>query len=158
MRKWMAVLLTGWMLAGAPALAVTVETRYSDDFQKKLDKEYGAREGERLSKWLRERVEAALREKGVKAERVVVTLEDARPNRPTLKQVSDKPGLDPILSFGLGGAEMTGVAFDASGKEVGRLEYKWYETDLANSMNATTWHDARWSFSRFAKRMAGAIN
>jgi hypothetical protein len=158
MQKAAIAILASVFLAGAPAFAITVETRYSDAFQKKLASDYGVREGERLSLWLREKVEATLKEKGVAADRVVITLEDARPNRPTMKQVSDKPGLDPILSFGLGGADLTGVAFDASGTEIGRVAYKWYETDISNAMNVTTWHDARWTFSRFANRMAKELD
>ena len=92
------------------------------------------------------------------AEHVVVTIEDARPNRPTFQQVSDKPGLDAMRSISIGGAKVSGVAFDASGKEIGRLDYNWYETDLSNSFGTATWTDARTTFARFANRFADKLS
>src|SRR5690349_13650589 len=113
--------------AALPASALTVETKFSADFQKKLDKEYGAREAKTLTDTLVRKIEAAFAKQGVKADKVVVTIEDARPNRPTIQQVADKPGLDAIRSISLGGAELTGIAYDASGKELGQLNHQWYE-------------------------------
>ena len=92
------------------------------------------------------------------ADRVVVTIEDAKPNRPTWQQVSEKPGLDPIRSISIGGAHVKGVAYDASGKEIGTLDYDWYETSLSNVIAATTWSDARTSFDRFARRFANKLS
>lgn len=141
-----------------PASALTVETRFSAEFQKKLDDDYGAREAKTLTDVLVRKIEQAFARQGVKADRVVVTIEDARPNRPTIQQVADKPGLDAIRSISLGGAELTGVAYDASGAEVGKLNYHWYESDLSNSVGVGTWSDARWTFDRFANRFADKLS
>jgi hypothetical protein len=103
-------------------------------------------------------VEATFARQGVKAERVVVTIEDAKPNRPTWQQVSDKPGLDPMRSVSIGGARISGIAYDAAGAEIGSLDYDWYETDLSNVLAANTWSDARVTFDRFARRFADKLS
>jgi hypothetical protein len=141
-----------------PASALTVETKFSADFQKKLEKDYGTREAKVLTDALVRKVETAFAKQGVKADRVVVTIEDAKPNRPTMQQVMDKPGLDAIRSISLGGAELTGIAYDAAGTEIGRLNYDWYENDLSNTIGAGTWTDARWTFDRFANRFADKLS
>ncbi|HEV7694485.1 MAG TPA: hypothetical protein VGO52_26855 [Hyphomonadaceae bacterium] len=144
--------------AALPASALTVETKFSAEFQKKLEKDYGAREAAVLTDTLVRKVEQAFAKQGVKADRVVVTIEDAKPNRPTMQQVMDKPGLDAIRSISLGGAELTGIAYDASGAEIGKFNYDWYENDLSNVVGSGTWSDARWTFDRFATRFADKLS
>jgi hypothetical protein len=158
MRTILAALAGLAILAAPAASALTVETRMSADFQKKLDKDYGIREANILTTALTSKIENQFARQGVKADRVVVTIEDAKPNRPTFQQVSDKPGLDPIRSISIGGAHLVGIAYDASGKEIGTLDYDWYETDLSNVIAATTWSDARWTFDRFARRFADKLS
>lgn len=158
MRFTLAVLAALALAGAAPASALTVEAKVSAEFQAKLEKDYGIREREVLVDALTRKVEAILTKKGVAADRVVVTIEDAKPNRPTFQQVSDRPGLDPMRSISLGGAHITGVAYDASGKEIGKAEVDRYETDLTNSIGAATWSDARWTFDRFARRLADSIS
>lgn len=145
------------MFGSAPAMALSVESRVSAEFQKKLESEFGVREASVLTEILTRKINSVFAAKGVKAERVVVTIEDARPNRPTMKQVSAKPGLDPINSFGVGGARVSGIAYDAAGQEIGKFDYDWYETDLNNVVAPSTWSDARTSFDRFARRFAEKI-
>lgn len=141
----------------SPALAVTVETKMSPEFQEKLDKDIGAREARILTNILTSKITSTFDARGVKAEKVVVTIEDAKPNRPTLEQVSAKPGLDPMRSISIGGAKLSGIAYDAAGNEIGRFDYRWYETDITNLIAATTWTDARTSFDRFARRFADKL-
>lgn len=145
--------LAGLMLA-APAFAVTVEAKTSTEFQTKLKKDFGVREEKILTDALTKRVTKIFNERGIKAERVVVTIEDAKPNHPTWEQTSNKPGLDAFRSVSVGGAHVTGIAYDASGKEIGRYDYDWYESDLSNVIPAATWSDANTVFDRFARRFA----
>lgn len=145
------------LLMASPALAVTVEARVSTEFQEKLTDDIGVREGKILTDMLSAKIEKTFAARGVKAERVVVTIEDAKPNRPTMEQVSNKPGLDAMRSISIGGAHVTGIAYDASGQEIGKIDYDWYETDLSNVIAATTWSDARSSFDRFARRFADKL-
>lgn len=146
------------LLMASPAMALTIETKVSTDFQKKLEKDIGVRETPVLTEILVGKLEKVFATKGIKADRVVVTIEDAKPNRPTWEQVSNKPGLDPMRSISVGGARVTGIAYDASGKELATIDYDWYETDLNNVIAATTWSDARTSFERFANRFAAKLS
>lgn len=158
MRFALAALVGIAFTALAPvASALTVETKIAPEFQTKLEKDYGVREADILSKALVSKIESQFARQGVKADRVVVTIHDAKPNRPTMQQISEKVGLDPIRSISIGGAKLSGVAYDASGAEVGALDYKWYETDISQVLGQSTWSDARWSFDRFARRFADKL-
>ena len=156
--RFALVALAGLALVAAPASALTVEAKVSPEFQTKLEDDYGVREARILTQALTTKVEGAFARQGVRADRVVVTIEDAKPNRPTMQQISDTPGLDPMRSVSVGGARVTGTAYDARGTAMGTLEYDWYETDLTNVIASTTWSDARWSFDRFARRFADRLN
>ena len=146
------------ILLAMPAAAVTVEARVSPEFQRKLDDDIGVRETRVLTDALTNKVRSIFVSRGIHAERVVVTIEDAKPNRPTFEQVSSKPGLDGMRSISLGGARVTGVAYDAAGKEIGTLDYGWYESDLSNTVGSTTWTDARTAFDRFSRRFADKLS
>lgn len=158
MRLALAALAGLALAAAAPASALTVEAKVSPEFQTKLEKDYGVREARVLTETLTSKVETTFARQGVNADRVVVTIEDAKPNRPTMEQVSDKPGLDPMRSVSIGGARVSGLAYDASGAQIGAFEYDWYETDLSNVIAATTWSDARTTFDRFARRFADKLS
>ncbi len=158
MRFALAALAGLALVAAAPASALTVEAKISPEFQTKLEKDYGAREARILTEALVSKIETTFARQGVRADRVVVTIEDAKPNRPTMQQISDTPGLDPMRSISVGGARVTGTAYDATGASIGMLEYDWYETDLSSAIGSTTWTDARWSFDRFARRFADRLN
>jgi len=156
--RFALVALAGLALTAAPASALTVEAKVSPAFQTKLEDDYGVREAKVLIESLTSKLESQFARQGVRADHVVVTIEDAKPNRPTFQQVSDTPGLDPIRSISVGGARVTGTAYDARGTAIGTLEYDWYETDLTNVVATTTWSDARQSFDRFARRFADRLN
>ena len=141
-----------------PASALTVDAKVSPEFQKKLDDDIGAREAATLTEAVTRKVTDVFTARGIQADRVEVTIEDARPNRPTFEQVSNKPGLDSMRSISIGGAKVSGVAFDASGREIGRLNYNWYENDLSNVLGNATWTDARTTFARFANRFADKLS
>lgn len=146
------------LLLAAPALAVTVETKISPEFQEKLEDDIGVREARVLSDALARKITTIFADRGITADRVVVTIEDARPNKPTMEQVSNKPGLDSMRSLSIGGAKLSGIAYDASGAEIGRFDYRWYESDLRNAVGSTTWSDARSTFDKFARRFADKLS
>lgn len=145
--------LAGLALA-TPAFAVTVEAKTSPEFQEKLKDDLGVREEKILTEALTKKVTKIFTDRNVKADRIVVTIEDAKPNHPTWEQASNKPGLDTFRSISVGGARVTGIAYDASGAELGTFDYKWYENDLRNVIPAATWSDAHTTFDRFARRFA----
>ncbi|MEL8054926.1 MAG: hypothetical protein AAGK66_02135 [Pseudomonadota bacterium] len=142
-------------LALAPfAAATSVNVTFSEDFAEKLTDDYGEREGERLTKEIIDDVTKQFEKQGLNVARVDVTIVDAKPNRPTLQQQIDKPGLDGFRSRSLGGMSLEGTAFDADGQEIGSKSYKYFENDIRNVIAAGTWSDARRASDRFARRFA----
>lgn len=144
--------IAGAALLAAPAKALTVETSISAKFEEKLKDKYGLREADVLKEALAAKLQRRLAAAGG-VERVVVVIEDAVPNRPTFEQLTDTPGLDFSRSVSIGGAHVKGVAYDASGRELGSVDYSWYETDIEQTLASTTWTDARWVFDRFARKL-----
>jgi hypothetical protein len=143
------------MLAGATAAfaaPATVTVSVSPALQAKAVKTYGVREIDRLAAELRRDVERETARTGAYDNgRIELVLVDAVPNRPTFKQLGDKPGLS-FQSFGVGGAKIEGRAISADGA-VTPLAYRYYETDIRQAENNWTWHDADWTFDRFAAKL-----
>jgi hypothetical protein len=115
---------------------------------------YGERDLNRLNEKLSKRLTQGLSKKGIEVSddapvTLVVTLEDAKPNRPTFKQLSRDPGLS-FQSFSLGGAELTGELVDAQGNVLGTMDYRWYESDIRDAAFGGTWTDAGIAIRRFA--------
>ncbi len=148
------VIISAAALSLAPfAAATTVDVSFSPELTEKFDDTYGQREAEYLTKKLTEDLTRAFGDDAGMVERIAVVVEDAKPNRPTIKEMGDRIGLS-LQSFSLGGAELSGKAFDASGREVASLNYDWYETQIEWAQYQTTWGDAHRAFSRFASRLA----
>lgn len=145
--------LVGSAYAGAPAaVATTVEVTLSPELRQKAEEEYGVRDVERLASELRKDAEREIGRAGVLAGgRLELTLVDAKPNRPTFKQMGDTPGLS-MESFGVGGAAIEGRAISMDG-EVTPIRYRWYETDIRQARHNTTWSDAQYAINRFAVQL-----
>ena len=123
---------------------------------------YGDREITRLKERLESKLEKRLTKKGVQisdtASTVLrVTIEDAKPNRPTFKQLSKEPGLS-YESFGNGGAELQAELIAAGGRSLGTMSYRFYETDIRDAKFGGTWGDAHRAFGRFASKAAKTIS
>ena len=139
------------------AMAADIQIGYSAEFQQKLQDEYGVREGERLAGDLRKDLERELKKANTDAARIVVTINDAKPNRPTMEQLTDQPGLDMLRSKSIGGMDMSGVAYDVSGNAVAELDYDWFETSIENVRVSGVWSDANRASRRFAREFAEEI-
>lgn len=87
-----------------------------------------------------------------------VTLEDVKNNRPTFEQLAREPALS-FQSFGLGGAELSAVLIDASGEELGTVDYRWFENNINNgfAQGNGVWTDAHRAISRFSRRTASTL-
>lgn len=145
-----ALLASASTAFAAPA-AVTVTV--GPKLQKTFETTYGLREAETLTRELRETVEASLAKRPVyDGARVDLVLTDVKPNRPTFKQLGDKPGLS-FESFGIGGAAIEGQVTSADGT-VTPVSYSWFESDIRQSYGTWTWSDATWTFNRFAGKLA----
>ena len=141
--------LAGTVNAAEPLSVTDVEVKVSPELQKKAVDDYGVRDVQRLADDLKKDVERELERTGVLAGgRVELTLVDARPNRPTFKQLGDRPGLS-FESFGTGGATIEGQAISVDG-HVTPLRYRWYESDIRQAKLTTTWSDAGRAIDRFA--------
>jgi hypothetical protein len=147
----LAVLMASASAALAAPASVTVSV--APELQKKFDKTYGVREAAELTSDLQSSVEKALARTGAQdGARVELILTDVKPNRPTFKQMADTPGLS-MESFGIGGAAIKGRVVAADGTE-SPIDYSWYETDIRQAYGNWIWHDAEWTFDRFARRLA----
>jgi len=145
-----ALLASATAAFAAPA---SVSVGIAPELQKTFEKSYGAREAERLTADLQASVEKTLARAGAhEGARIELMLTDVKPNRPTFKQLSDKPGLS-MQSFGVGGAAITGKIVAADGTER-PLSYRWYETDIREASYNWVWSDAEWTFDRFARKLA----
>ena len=140
--------------AGAAAAApATVTVTISPELQAKAERTYGPRDVNELAAELRKSAERrAAKAPGLDGARIYLQLADAKPNRPTFKQLSDHPGLS-FESFGVGGADIEGHAVLPNGRVV-PLSYSYYETDIRYARLAGTWGDADGAIERFTYQMA----
>jgi hypothetical protein len=151
-----AILAAAAVLATLPAVSAAaaepqVTVIYGPKLQDKIE-EYGTREIDRLASDLRESVlKQAANSPALDDARIELVLEDVVPNRPTMQQMSDKPGLS-YESFGVGGASISGTLTTADGRST-PVAYRWYETDIRWALASGTWSDARQTFDRFARRL-----
>ncbi|MAP95388.1 MAG: hypothetical protein CMK07_10595 [Ponticaulis sp.] len=142
-------------LALAPiAQAAEVNVSYSDEFIEALNEDYGTREGEYLTRLLTEDIEREFSDMS-NVGTVNVVIERAKPNRPTMKQMSDTIGLS-FQSFSIGGAALTGEVIGVDGTTLASLDYDWFENDIRFAQSSTTWSDANRSFGRFARKLSKA--
>lgn len=148
------------MLAGAVAplaMAADIEISYSSEFQEKLQDDYGTREGERLADDIRKDIEREFGKANIDPARVSIMIVDAKPNRPTMQQMSDKPGLDMLRSKSIGGMDLKGTAYDAAGTPIAELEYDWFETSIDRVVASGVWGDANRASRRFARKFADEL-
>lgn len=146
-----AALFSSATAAVAAPASVTVSV--GPELQQKAVDTYGVRDIDHLAAELRKDVERELTRSGAyDGARIELVLVDAKPNRPTFKQLLDVPGLS-YESFGIGGARIEGRAVAPDGV-VTPLKYSYYETDIRQSWAHATWADAQWTIGRFAYRLA----
>ena len=156
MRTTLSVSILALALIGAGAVQAApteVQVQIGPKLQKEAEKTLGVREVDRLAADLKRQVEREVARTGVlDGARLELVLVDAKPSRPTFKQLGDRPGLS-YESFSLGGARIEGKAIAVDGA-VTPLHYQWYETDIRWSPYRTTWGDADTAFGQFARRLA----
>jgi hypothetical protein len=148
-----ATFLAASMLASAAfADGLVVNVSYGDKAEKAFTKTYGDREREVVRDLLTRNLTRSL---GNQAARVDVVINDIVPNRPTFKQLGDRPGLS-FQSFGIGGADVSGKAFDGAGNLLGEVSYDWYG-DILWADTSWTWTDADRALYQFSRRLAAVV-
>lgn len=155
MRLLFAALLAA--LIATVASATEIEISYSNDFREKLQDDYGLREGDKLSEDIRKDIEHEFKKANIDPARVAVVILDAKPNRPTMQQLTDRPGLDMLRSKSIGGMDLKGTVFDAQGNVIAEVEYDWYESNIRNVMASSVWSDANRASRRFARKLTEKI-
>lgn len=153
-----------FVVFSAPALAAPVTlspVSFSPEFQATLEDDLGPREGEVLQAAVTQAVSAALTRRGASVGQgagltVEVSIIDADPNRPTMAQLSEQPGLDGGRSISIGGAELHAVIRGADGTVISEVTHRRYNHSLEDVFGATTWSEARRSIRRFAEKVADA--
>lgn len=158
----MRVLISLFVLLGAMIAPAYAQDGFSiatatihDDFAEDAEL-YGERDIERLLDYLRSQVSQELQDNGLYSTTgasLTLILNDAQPNRPTMEQLGDNPGLS-YESFSRGGADLTAVVHDASGQEISRFQYDWYTRNISDAAHRSTWSDARRAISRFADQLS----
>lgn len=146
-----------------PASAVTLsEVSFSPEFQQELDEEYGPREGEVLRDLVSEAVAAELERRGAapgaaSSISIDLVIIDADPNRPTMQQLAEQPGLDAFRSVSIGGAELRAVLRGAGGEVLNEITHRRYNHSLQDLVGPpTTWTEARRAIRQFAVKVADA--
>jgi hypothetical protein len=135
---------------------------FSPEFQTELNEELGVREGDFLRRTVTRAVEQALAARGATlSEGAPVTVEisivDADPNRPTMQQLADTPGLDAFASISIGGAELHAVLRGADGQVLSEVTHRRYNHSLDDALPPTaTWSEARRAIRQFADKVADA--
>lgn len=141
-------------LFAAPVLAdnLQVNITYSEKAEKAFVETYGERERETVRELIEENLNKSL---GSQAARVDVIVNKVVANRPTFKEMGDRPSLS-LQSFGIGGADVSGKAYDAAGNLLGQVSYDWYG-DIHWADSAWTWTDANRALYQFSRRLADAV-
>ena len=145
-------MLTAMLATSVFAEGMQLNVTYGTKAEKAITSTYGERERVVIRDLLHRNLSRAL---GSQAARVDVTINDVMPNRPTFKQMGDRPGLS-FQSFGIGGAYVTGKAYDTSGNLVGEVSYDWYG-DIHFADTAWTWTDTDRALYQFSRRLAEAV-
>lgn len=151
----LAPFAAGLALLASPALAdpASVNITLGPDLIERAD-ELGQREIEEQARRLAEVVRQTLTRRGsLDGAEINLTLADVRPNRPTMQQMADTPGLDGFRSISTGGATITGHVTTADGV-VHPVQYDWYSSNLADVRGFTTWQDADRVYRRLADNLA----
>jgi hypothetical protein len=147
----------------AAAATVTIApVGLSPEFQTTLQDDLGEREGAYLQANVAEAVGNALTRRGAEIGTggdytLEITIVDARPNRPTMQQLRDEPGLDWSRSFSTGGAELRGVLRGAGGQVVVEVQHDYFTPSLEHVFApAGSWSDAHRAIRAFANKVADA--
>jgi hypothetical protein len=113
---------------------------------------YGQRDLDMLAADLKKDLEQELRKAGrlgPNGARLELWITEASPNHPTMKQMSDQPGLDYMRSVGKGGATIDGAEIRPDGSRR-NLHFSYNEESLRMARGQSTWGDAENVFMWFA--------
>ena len=132
--------------AQAPAVNVTV----GPELQRQVEK-LGDREVNEQIAGLQAEVGKALEQRYPGATANLI-LTDLKPNRPTMEQVRQTPGLDPINSISIGGAAIKGEIVTADGQTL-PVQYSYFSPNIRDVWGYSVWRDADRAFERLGDQI-----
>lgn len=138
----------------APAAAQTprVSVTVGGDLTEQVE-DLGQRDVDQQLARLQTVVERRLERAGaLEGAQVNLVITDLKPNRPTMQQASDRPGLSIMDSISIGGATIEGEVITASGERL-PVRYARYSPSLADVRGFTTWQDADRAYGRLAENL-----
>jgi hypothetical protein len=149
----LSLLIGGASFAQTPAApAPEVTVRIGPALAAKASK-LGQAEVDEMAKSLADTVRGELKGRGAKAPiRADLVLEDITPNRPTIQQLSDHPGLSEG-SLALGGAAISGVVAFADG-HTQPVSYSFRQDSLRDDVGVGQWTDAERAFEMLGDDLA----
>ena len=145
-----ATMILGGGVACAGAAPVSVDVQLGPAVQARAN-ELGPTELDEQRAYLRKDILAALARSPNPPAQVRLVISDIEPNRPTSAQLGVSTQLQQT-SFGTGGAAITGDILTADGRHI-PVRFRYFQTQLRNEVNFTTWGDADQAFDD----LAGAI-
>lgn len=139
-------------LFAAPVMAQQVTVTVGGDLTEQVET-LGQRDVDQQVARLQTVVERRLaRDGALQGAQVNLVLTDLKPNRPTMQQAADKPGLSVLESISIGGATIEGEVVTADGQRL-PISYSRYSNSLADVHGFSTWQDADRTYDRFANNL-----
>ena len=153
-------LLLNFVIIGAVLTASSASFAQGEQinivFDKKLEKKFAEDYGDKEKGVIADIIKQEIAKKfSGKDYRYEISINELTPNRPTMQQMDNKPGLS-YQSFGVGGANLSGKVFDQAGNLIAETKYDYYSNDIWHSQYDWTWHDAEWAVESFVKKLAMA--
>ena len=137
----------------APAMAQQVTVTVGGDLTEQVEL-LGERDVNQQIARLQTVVERRLaRDGALEGGQINLILTDLKPNRPTMQQAADKPGLSIMDSLSIGGATIEGEVITADGERL-PVRYSRFSNSLADVYGYTTWQDADRAYDRLAGNLA----
>ena len=134
--------------AQAPQVTVTVGGDLTEEVET-----LGQRDVDRQLERLQTVVERRLaREGALDGARINLVVTVLKPNRPTMQQATDTPGLSIMDSISIGGATIEGEVITADGQRL-PVRYSRFSSSLAEVDGYTTWQDAGRAYDRLASNL-----
>ena len=138
--------------AQAPNAAPLVTVTVGGDLTKQVEK-LGERDVDQQRDELAQTVTRALARSGdYPGAQINLVLTDLKPNRPTMQQTIDRPGLSMFDSISIGGVAIEGEIITADGQRL-PVRYSRYTTSLADVFGFNTWEEANRAYDRFASNI-----
>lgn len=135
-------------LAQTPQVTVSVGGDLTDQVEA-----LGQRDVDQQLTRLQTVVERRLARDGVlDGAQVNLVITDLKPNRPTMQQAVDRPGLSIMDSISIGGATIEGEVITADGQRL-PVRYSRYSPTIADVRGYSTWQDADRAYGSLASNL-----